>query len=134
MNETTGRVADELAIRTLIEAYSDAVFRRDADAWAATWAEDAVWVLMGNEVKGRATILATWKAAMAGFSFVGFFAVPGVIKVEGARAEARVYVHEVLVETGGRKRRVVGAYDDTFARTAAGWRFARRSYRILHED
>ncbi|MFN7174902.1 MAG: nuclear transport factor 2 family protein, partial [Thermaurantiacus tibetensis] len=43
----TGELADRLAIRERIEAYNDAVFRRDAEDWAACWAEDAVWEVAG---------------------------------------------------------------------------------------
>ena len=42
-----GPIEDRLAIRERIEAYSDAVFRHDADAWIANWCEDAVWSLPG---------------------------------------------------------------------------------------
>ena len=33
-------LADELAVRALIERYADAVNRRDATDWAALWTED----------------------------------------------------------------------------------------------
>ena len=36
-------IEDELALRNLMGRYTDAVNRRDADAWIATWAEDGVW-------------------------------------------------------------------------------------------
>ncbi len=129
-----GPLEDRLAIRELVDAYSDAVFRRDAEAWIATWTEDAVWNLMGHDVSGRAAILETWLGAMGTFSFVGFHAFPGAIHVSGETATARVWVSEVLVPAEGGIRRVEGAYDDTLARGADGlWRFARRAYRILHD-
>jgi len=34
----TGPFEDRLEIRELLETYSDAVCKVDADAWAATWA------------------------------------------------------------------------------------------------
>jgi hypothetical protein len=36
----SGPIEDQLAIRTLHDSYADAVFRRDAAAWGANWAED----------------------------------------------------------------------------------------------
>ena len=42
MSDNDTPVADELAIRELVARYADAVARRDDDAWAATWTEDAL--------------------------------------------------------------------------------------------
>lgn len=129
-----GPLVDRIAIRELIETYADAVARRDAEAWAATWSEDAIWDLMGHLVEGRAAIVAAWRAAMSGFEFVGFHANPGAIEVAGAQAAARVYVRETLVPAGGGLRRIEGEYRDDLLKTPAGWRFSRRAYRILHEE
>ena len=57
--------SDEHAICRLIDAYSDAVFRRDASDWGACWADDSVWFLMGTEVRGKAAIVGLWEQAMA---------------------------------------------------------------------
>ncbi|MEO0981280.1 MAG: nuclear transport factor 2 family protein [Pseudomonadota bacterium] len=130
----TGSVEDRMAIRELINTYSDAVARRDADAWIGTWTEDAAWDLMGQVVEGREAILQTWLAAMGTFDFVAFHAAPGAIEISGDMAEVRVYVSEVLVPTGGGLRRVEGAYTDTCRKDRGAWRFSRRAYKILHED
>lgn len=124
---------DELAIRRLLEAYADAVFRRDANAWAATWAEDGVWSLMGAEIAGRAAIVTAWRSAMAGFPVAAFFCQPGPIRIDGDRATGRSYTNEVLKTADGAIRRVAGAYDDTFVRTTEGWRFCARRFDVLLE-
>jgi len=129
----TGNIEDRLAIRELIETYNDAVFRRDADVWISTWAEDAVWDLLGNEVPGRDAILQAWLGAMGGFSYVGFFATPGAIEVSGTSATSRVYVRETLVMTDGSKRNIQGLYNDTYTKIDGAWKFSRRAYSILHE-
>ncbi len=125
--------SDSRAIRALIEAYADAVFRRDAEAWQANWHEDARWDLMGTLIEGRTAIVAAWQQAMAGFAFVGFMCQPGPIEVVGDAASARVWVRETLVDTDGRRRELFGRYDDEYRRTAEGWKIARRSYRIIQE-
>lgn len=124
---------DHFAIRALIEAYADAVFRRDAEAWEANWAQDARWDLMGTLIEGRAAIVAAWQQAMSGFPFVGFMCQPGPIELDGDMARARVWVRETLIDTEGRRRELFGRYDDEYCRTADGWRIARRSYRIIQE-
>ena len=129
-----GAVEDRLAIRERIEAYSDAVFRHDADAWIANWAREAVWALPGFEVAGRDAIRAAWVQAMTAFELAAFFAAPGAIHIDGDRATARVYTQELLTDRAGGVRRIVGAYDDTLVREDGAWLFARRAYRILHDE
>lgn len=124
---------DRSAIRALIEHYADAVFRRDADAWAVTWAEDAVWELLGLRIEGRQAIRAAWEQAMQGFAFVGFFVQPGVLTLHGDRATGRVFTNEVLIAADGGRRLSVGRYDDDYVRTGSGWRFAARRFSILQE-
>lgn len=125
---------DRLAIRERLEAYADAVFRRDAEAWGANWAEDSVWNLGGTEVSGKANIVGLWNGAMAGFSFVAFFVQPGEITIEGNRARVRSYTAEDLVETGGRFRHVIGRYDDELVKQGGTWLFTRRIYTILRDS
>lgn len=128
-----GPLEDRLAIRELIETYNDAVFRRDGEAWISTWAEDAVWELMGQTIEGRADIRAAWQQAMEMFDYVGFHGLPGAIEIEdeGQRATARVYVNEVMLAKDGGYRNVQGGYDDTLVKTDGQWLFARRVYRVM---
>ena len=53
-------IEEELAIRTLVARYIDAVNRHHQEDWTATWAEDAVWNLAGLELEGRDTIVGAW--------------------------------------------------------------------------
>lgn len=121
---------DVAAIRALNEAYADAVNRRDPQAWAATWAVDATWDLMGTVVTGREAIVGLWQGAMAGYRFVGFFCQTGPIVVAGDTANATVWTHEVLETSDGTTSRPLGRYDDEYVRTPGGWRFGRRVFHI----
>ena len=129
-----GPAEDRLAIRERIEAYSDAVFRHDAEDWIACWAENAVWRLPGIDVVGRPQIKAAWQGAMAGFTLTAFFATPGSIRVSGHEATAKVYTQEFLLLVAGGARRIVGAYDDALVKQDGAWLFARRAYHILHDE
>jgi uncharacterized protein (TIGR02246 family) len=128
-----GASEDQLAIRALIDSYTDAVFRRDPQDWGATWTEDALWNLAGTEVRGRDAIVGLWTQAMAGFPFVAFFAQIGHIAIDGDRATGRVYTHEYLELADGSVSRPIGQYLDVYTRTADGWRFAERHFSILKE-
>jgi ketosteroid isomerase-like protein len=129
-----GPVEDRLAIRERIEAYSDAVFRHDAEAWIANWADEGVWRLPGVDVAGKAQIKAAWIQAMSGFAVAGFFASPGAIEVRGDQASVRVYTQEILVDHAGQLRRIVGAYDDILVKAAGKWLFSSRTYTVLHDQ
>ena len=127
----TGPLESQIAIRALVESYSDAVFRRDAGDWGTCWAEDARWSLMGTSVTGRDAIVEMWVAAMETFAFVGFFSQLGSLEIEGDRATGRVWTHELLEDREGKITRPAGRYDDEYVRNSDGWRFASRSYTML---
>jgi ketosteroid isomerase-like protein len=127
----SGSFEDQIAIRALNDSYCDAVFRRDAEDWGANWADDARWELMGQTVSGKAAIVAMWIEAMTGFAFVAFFAQVGALRIDGDRAEGRVYTHELLEHGDGTQSRPVGRYDDVYTRTHGRWLFLERRYTFL---
>jgi uncharacterized protein (TIGR02246 family) len=129
----SGPIEDQMAIRALHENYADAVFRRDASAWGALWADDARWDFMGMIMDGREAIVATWNGAMSGFSFAGFFVQPGAIEVDGDSATGRVYTNEVLEDLDGNLRRIVGQYEDQYVRQNGNWAYQARKFVILKE-
>jgi ketosteroid isomerase-like protein len=129
-----GPVEDRLAIRERVDAYCDAVFRRNADDWIACWAEDGVWKLPGMEVSGREAMKPAWIKAMSAYKFTGFFGNPGHIVVDGDTAEARVYTTEYLEKTDGAFVKIFGAYDDRLVKRAGAWVFSSRTYTILRTE
>ena len=129
----SGPLADRIAIRELIEAYGDAVFRRDADAFAETWAEDAEWHIMGETRSGRDAIRTHWATLMEGFAFAAMFWTGGGCRIDWDRGSGSWYALEMLHRKGGEAVLVCGRYEDEYVRDAGGvWRFARRRYTMLH--
>lgn len=133
----TGPAEDRLAIRELLETYADAVTRVDADAWAATWAEDAEWSLPDypelGTTRGRAAIRAMWVEAMKGYPGIMFEAWPGSIEIDGDRATMRSYTAEVY-DQNGQTHRDRGRYEDTLVKIDGQWLFASRSFRNIHRQ
>lgn len=131
-----GATEDRLAIRELLDSYSDAVCRVDADAWGDTWADDGVWELpeypQMSEVKGKPQIVAMWKEAMTHYPGILFVTTPGSIVVEGDRATVRCYTSEVYDDAGGVTRRDRGRYDDVVVKRNGRWLFLRRRFKKLH--
>ena len=123
-----GPERDRLLIRELIDSYGDAVAMRDADAWGACWAEDAVWRFAGRELAGREAIVATWHGAMARYADLAFMAFPGAMAVEGDRATLRTHTFEHLVPVDGPTRVQAGIYEDELVRRDGRWLFASRTF------
>ena len=126
-----GSVEDQLAIRSLLEAYGDAVAQNDATTWGDTWTEDAVWEILDQTITGRDAIVAFWKSLMEGFAFTAFAMSVGRIAIDGDRATLRVYVSEELWDKDDKLTRIKGRYDDELTRTTEGGRFSKRAYTIL---
>ena len=123
-----GPEADRLSIRELIDSYGDAVARRDADDWAACWADDGLWRIGGREIRGRVEIVETWRRAMAGYRDLVFMAFPGAIAVEGDRATLRTHTFEHLIPADGPPRVQAGLYADELVQRDGRWVFASRSF------
>lgn len=124
-------IEDELAIRSLAARYIDAVNRRDAAAWGATWSEQGVWELMGHRAEGRTGIVQFWEAAMANFRFAFMLLGSGTIEFDAAGASGRWYLTEHLVGNDDVTQRVLGMYEDRYVREGGRWLFAERRYTIL---
>ncbi|MGF7155350.1 nuclear transport factor 2 family protein [Novosphingobium gossypii] len=133
----TGPFEDRLAIRELLETYADAVTRRDAEAWGATWAPDAEWSLPDypelGTTHGRPAIVAMWIEAMKAYPGIMFEAWPGSIEIDGDRAVMRSYTSEVY-DHDGVTMRDRGVYEDTCVKVDGRWLFKSRSFRNIHRQ
>lgn len=133
----TGPFEDRLAIRELLETYADAVTRRDARAWGATWAEDAEWSLPDypelGTTKGRDAIVAMWIEAMKAYPGIMFEAWPGSMEIAGNTAKMRSYTSEIY-DQGGVTMRDRGVYEDTCVKVDGRWFFQSRSFRNIHRQ
>ncbi|WP_232492357.1 nuclear transport factor 2 family protein [Novosphingobium kaempferiae] len=133
----TGPFEDRLAIRELLETYADAVTRRDAEAWGATWAQDAEWSLPDypelGTTKGRPAIVGMWIEAMKAYPGIMFEAWPGSVEVSGEHAVMRSYTSEVY-DQDGVTMRDRGVYEDTCVKIDGKWLFKSRSFRNIHRQ
>tara|TARA_R110002072_G_scaffold158723_4_gene309803 strand:+ start:47657 stop:48082 length:426 start_codon:yes stop_codon:yes gene_type:complete len=123
---------DEMALRNLMGRYSDAVNRVDADAWIATWAEDAVWNLLGNPVSGKDNILALWKQMMSSFEFALMLPSTCLFEVDGDTASGHWYLTEYTRDPEGAASTVLSRYTDTYTREEGQWLFQSRDYSFIY--
>lgn len=125
-------VEDEIALRNLMSRYVDAVHRRDADAWGATWDENATWNLMGNDVTGKAAIVGLWQQMMAGFEFALMLPSSGLFTVDGDQASGHWYLQEFTRDAQGNGGSIVSRYVDTYSRRDGQWLYQSRVYEIIY--
>ena len=134
----SGPIEDRLAIRELMDIYSDAVNQRDTALWASTWAEDSSWklpVIPGMEnVVGKENIVNAWQAGMAMFPFIFMSISVGDIQVNGNTATVRAYTTEVCTTLDGTEIRPRGQYDDQLVKIDGQWLFKERIFHSLYGE
>jgi len=127
------KLADELAIRALVARYCHGIAERDDAAWADTWAADAQWKVLGQDLSGRDAILAFYRKAVAGARWIVQVATDGLIELAGDEATGRWQILETIQTKDGRAMVNVGRYSDRYRRDRDGrWRFARREFRFSY--
>jgi uncharacterized protein (TIGR02246 family) len=129
-----GPIEDRLKIRELMGAYADAAMSKDLEAHLACWADDCVWLSLGQEFRGKAALRAQWPKTWADIRKMGFYNEIGAIEIDGDRATARCFVREVVFMADGGVRKLVARYDDELVRTDGEWLFARRAYNLIGDE
>ena len=122
--------ADELAVRSLAAAYTDAVNRRDADGMAAVFAQDGIIEKpgFGDPVVGIDKIRRRYQRLQRERDFLFQMTHSGIVEFTAAdRAKARWWFSELKQAKGASDwLLIMGVYQDEAVRLEAGWRFARR--------
>jgi uncharacterized protein (TIGR02246 family) len=128
--------AAEAEIRQLYARYADAVWRKDFDAVAHCYTEDAEWRIGGAVVSGRAGIVGHLKMVLAKFERVLVTlrtpVVAVAVAVAGATATSRAYLTEQGAFTDGHAITPVGTYFDRMVRQADRWRFTWRLFQTCY--
>jgi hypothetical protein len=127
--------ADELAVRSLAAAYTDAVNCRDAEGMAAVFAPDGVIEKpgFGDPVVGIAKIRKRYQRLQSERDFLLQATHSGVVEfITDDRAKARWWFSELKQAKGASDwLHIMGVYEDEAVRLDEGWRFARRTQATL---
>ncbi|MEH6743059.1 nuclear transport factor 2 family protein [Hyphomonas sp.] len=121
--------SDEMAIRSLAAAYTDAANRRDGAGMAAVYAPDGQLEApsAGDPVVGREKLEKRFRRLVElERDFLFQMTHSGVVQVNGDRAMARWWFTELKQPSGQPVEWVCGVYQDECVRLDIGWRFARR--------
>ena len=131
-------LSDRLAIREVIDRYSDAVTRRAWREVGATFHGAAVWSAgapFNLEFRSRAEIEAGLSVSVGAFEFLVQMTHSVVIELDGDRAIVRTVINEVArnaVQKSGLY--LLGIYHDVLSRRDGCWGFDRRHFEPLYLD
>ncbi|MGH7821283.1 MAG: nuclear transport factor 2 family protein [Candidatus Binatia bacterium] len=132
MSSSIDAVADELAIRDLVQRYCDATTRLDARGVVECFAADGEWsYLQVGHPRGHDEMLPLFTALLDGWK--GFLHVEPSGRIllhptDRDRASGRWYVMEMGQRSDGTDLVVWGVNHDAYVREAGVWRISRRRY------
>jgi uncharacterized protein (TIGR02246 family) len=122
----------ESAVRQLHARYADALWRKDADAFAALFAEDAEWKVAGMHLQGRDAIREAFATFMRHIGRTLMLFGPPAVELTPEGASSRTLVTENNKFADGRTASTIGVYFERFVRQADGWRFAWRHWNLYY--
>lgn len=123
---------DRIAIRDLVERWSDGTNNYDWASLEELFTDDAIWDVgepLSFKVQGARQIVALLREKMQPAQYVVQTPHAIVVKVQGNTGTARSTIHEVCRFADGTGLEMMGTYFDEVVKDARGWRFRRRNYR-----
>ncbi len=128
------QVADELAIRRLVDTFCDGVNSRDSTLWGSVWDDEgAAFCLGGIERAGKDAIVAGFVDGIAAYELLVQVAPNGRIEIDGDTATGRWYILEIGRLHSGSSSQQVALCHDQYRRTADGWRLRRREVERIYK-
>jgi len=128
---------DRAAIADVIVRYATAIDRRDWELFRTCFTPDcgSDYGSIGgwNDIDGLTEFMTT---AHAGMGHTMHRMTNNVVALDGDVASGRTYVHVILQldrNNPGSVYETFGFYDDSFVRSADGWRIAQRNFTTVAE-
>lgn len=120
----------DAGIRQLHARYADAVWRKDAQAFAACFAAEGEWRISGLAMKGRAEIAGTIARILGRMHRVLFTYGPPVLDQVEGQWLGRVLINERVAWADGKTNISIGRYYERYAEEDGHWRFAWRLFEL----
>lgn len=119
-------------IRQLHARFVDAVWRKDAAAFAALFTRDGEWKIAGLHIRGQDEIEATFARLLGACERVTMIVGTPLLEVDGDKASARVPATEFAKMMDGSSAMTLGIYYDRYVREAGSWRFGWRHFALQY--
>jgi uncharacterized protein (TIGR02246 family) len=134
VGDTLQLLLDEREIRTLMLSFGAALDRKDWTAYAATFAEDGEFEIMGQRRSGREAIAAGPARDLAKFAGLQHLVANQTVDVAGDAASGQWYLLGIHIPDGEHRDRhadIGGCYRYRARRTPDGWRFSEVWLEVL---
>lgn len=128
----TDFVSAECGIRQLQARCIEAIWRKDAKAFANCFTEDGEWKIAGMHMRGRAEIEATFGKLLGLCERVHTQASTPILDVGDGVAFGRTYVSENAKLLNGQFAHTIGIYYERYAETPDGWKFTWRHWSLQY--
>lgn len=126
------RLMADYAIRQLHARFVDAVWRKDAAAFAGTFAPDGEWKIAGLHLRGREEIEATFARLLGACAHVIVNLSPPVLEIGAGEASGRIHATEFTRMMDGAFAMTFGVYHDLYVGRGEDWHFARRHFALQY--
>lgn len=122
----------ESAIRQLQAHCVEAIWRKDAKAFANCFAADGEWKIAGMHMRGRAEIEATFAKLLGLCEKVITNVSTPILEVGDGTAFGRSYVVENAKLMSGATAHTIGIYYERYVETPEGWKFKWRHWSLQY--
>ncbi len=124
----TDPVAADYGIRQLHARFADAVFRKDADAFAECFALAGEWKIAGLHIRGREEIRSKFATLLAPCARVQILTGTPVLDIGRDGVSGRLQMTELAKMMDGSSALTVGVYFDRYLEEEGRWRFGWRHF------
>jgi uncharacterized protein (TIGR02246 family) len=124
----TDFVAAECAIRQLHARFQDAVWRKDAEAFANCFTIDGEWKIAALHIRGRTEIQDLIGKLLGGCERVRIILGIPLLEVASGTATSRVDVTEMAKLKDGTSALTLGRYYDRYIEMDGRWLFSWRHF------
>jgi uncharacterized protein (TIGR02246 family) len=122
----------DAGIRQLHAHFTDAVWRQDADEFAACFTLDGIWKIAGMEMQGREAIADACRRMLGRCSHIHLIVGLPILEVTGDTAKGRLNMTEFARVQDGSTAMTIGWYHDDYAQEDGRWRFKKRHWSMKY--
>jgi uncharacterized protein (TIGR02246 family) len=124
----TDFIAAECGIRQLHARFVDAVWRKDARAFAECFAREGEWKIAGLYMRGRSEIESTFGKLLGTCAKVQLIPAIPLLEVGQGTAVGRINMTELAKLNDGSTAMTLGVYYDRYVEEDGRWRFKWRHW------
>jgi uncharacterized protein (TIGR02246 family) len=128
----TDLIAAEAGIRQLHARYTDATWRKDANAFAGCFAEDGEWRISGRVFRGREEIASAISMILDKFIRVLISFRTPIVSLSDTGVTARTYIDEKCAWKNGERNISIGTYYEHFVEQDGLWLFKWRLFEMYY--